>query len=37
LVQTIQSKGLKNSFALIGGTEAWKKAGYPMEKSAEKK
>lgn len=26
-------KGYKNAFALVGGTAAWKNAGYPMEKS----
>jgi rhodanese-related sulfurtransferase len=24
-------KGLKNTAALIGGTDAWKNAGYPMD------
>jgi rhodanese-related sulfurtransferase len=24
-------KGIKNVFALKGGTQAWKSAGYPME------
>lgn len=25
-------KGVKNAFAMIGGTKAWKEAGFPMEK-----
>ncbi|MGH9818532.1 MAG: rhodanese-like domain-containing protein [Pyrinomonadaceae bacterium] len=24
-------KGIKNVYALLGGTQAWKTAGYPME------
>jgi rhodanese-related sulfurtransferase len=28
--------GTKNAFALLGGTNAWKNAGYPMDKSEEK-
>jgi rhodanese-related sulfurtransferase len=30
-------KGLKNAAALLGGTDAWKNAGYPMEGDAVKK
>jgi rhodanese-related sulfurtransferase len=26
-----KEKGLTNTAALLGGTEAWKNAGYPME------
>jgi rhodanese-related sulfurtransferase len=33
LVQKLKEKGIKNGFALVGGTKAWKDAGYPMEKS----
>jgi len=33
LVSDLQKRGFKNSFALVGGTQAWKSAGYPMEKS----
>jgi len=29
----LKEKGIGNAFALIGGTKAWKDAGYPMEKS----
>jgi len=29
-------EGTKNAFALLGGTNAWKNAGYPMEKSEAK-
>ena len=27
-------KGYKNAAALVGGTQAWKDAGYPMEKAS---
>jgi len=30
-VQILNEKGYTNAFALIGGTQAWKNAGYPME------
>jgi rhodanese-related sulfurtransferase len=30
-------KGYTNAFALLGGTAAWKNAGYPMEGEAVKK
>jgi len=33
LVSELKKKGIKNAFALLGGTLAWKNAGYPMEKS----
>jgi rhodanese-related sulfurtransferase len=29
----LNQKGIPNTFALLGGTQAWKTAGYPMEKS----
>jgi rhodanese-related sulfurtransferase len=29
----MNQKGIANVFALKGGTQAWKSAGYPMEKS----
>jgi len=32
----LKEKGIGNGFALVGGTNAWKSAGYPMEKSEEK-
>lgn len=32
-VQTLTEKGYTNAYALIGGTQAWHNAGYPMEKS----
>jgi rhodanese-related sulfurtransferase len=28
----LKEKGIGNAFALVGGTKAWKDAGYPMEK-----
>lgn len=27
----LMDKGYKNAYALVGGTKAWKDAGYPME------
>jgi rhodanese-related sulfurtransferase len=30
-------KGLKNAAALLGGTDGWRNAGYPMEGDAIKK
>jgi rhodanese-related sulfurtransferase len=30
-VQILKEKGYSNAFALLGGTAAWKNAGYPME------
>jgi 3-mercaptopyruvate sulfurtransferase SseA len=30
-VQILNEKGYTNAFALVGGTAAWKGAGYPME------
>jgi len=33
LVSELQKKGITNSYALLGGTKAWKDAGYPMEKT----
>jgi rhodanese-related sulfurtransferase len=35
-VQILNEKGVKNAAALVGGTAAWKNAGYPME-SGERK
>jgi len=32
-VQILKEKGVGNAFALLGGTAAWKNAGYPMENS----
>ncbi|MEQ1761899.1 MAG: rhodanese-like domain-containing protein [Pyrinomonadaceae bacterium] len=32
LVSELHKAGIKNSFALLGGTRAWRDAGYPMEK-----
>jgi rhodanese-related sulfurtransferase len=29
----MNQKGIENVFALKGGTQAWKEAKYPMEKS----
>jgi rhodanese-related sulfurtransferase len=31
LVARLKEKGIENAFALVGGTNAWKNAGYPME------
>jgi len=31
VVLKLKDKGYKNVFALVGGTAAWKNAGYPME------
>jgi rhodanese-related sulfurtransferase len=33
LVSELKKKGIENSYALVGGTKAWKDASYPMEKS----
>ncbi|MCD9189020.1 MAG: hypothetical protein LUM44_21565 [Pyrinomonadaceae bacterium] len=33
----MKEKGIGNAFALVGGTQAWKNAGYPMEGEASKK
>jgi rhodanese-related sulfurtransferase len=33
----LKEKGIENAFALVGGTQAWKNAGYPMEASEPKK
>jgi len=35
-VQILREKGITNAAALLGGTAAWKNAGYPME-SGERK
>jgi rhodanese-related sulfurtransferase len=32
----MKEKGIENGYALVGGTNAWKSAGYPMEKSEQK-
>jgi rhodanese-related sulfurtransferase len=32
LAYQMNKKGIANTYALVGGTEAWHKAGYPMEK-----
>jgi rhodanese-related sulfurtransferase len=36
LVAKLKEKGIENAFALLGGTQGWKTAGYPMEKSEQK-
>jgi rhodanese-related sulfurtransferase len=36
LVQRLKNNGVENSYALRGGTDAWVRAGYPMEKSERK-
>jgi Rhodanese-related sulfurtransferase len=33
----LKEKGIENAYALIGGTKAWKDAGYPMEGETVKK
>lgn len=33
LALQINQKGIANTYAIIGGTNAWHKAGYPMEKA----
>jgi rhodanese-related sulfurtransferase len=30
LVQELKNRGFDNAYALLGGTAAWKNAGYPM-------
>lgn len=32
LALQINQKGIANTYAILGGTDAWHKAGYPMEK-----
>lgn len=32
MVSELQKKGYKESYALLGGTQAWINAGYPMQK-----
>jgi len=34
-VQILNQKGIKNAYALVGGTNAWVTAGFPTEKSEE--
>jgi len=36
LVQKLKEKGYTNAYALVGGTKAWKDAGYPMGQGAQK-
>jgi len=33
LVTKLKEKGYTNGYALVGGTAAWKNAGYPMEQT----
>jgi rhodanese-related sulfurtransferase len=35
-VQILREKGITNAAALLGGTKAWKDAGYPMESGKQK-
>jgi rhodanese-related sulfurtransferase len=35
-VQILKQNGYENAYALIGGTAAWKNAGFPMEQSEQK-
>jgi rhodanese-related sulfurtransferase len=30
-VLKLKEKGITNAYALLGGTSAWRDAGYPME------
>ncbi|MDQ4122322.1 MAG: hypothetical protein M3209_12860 [Acidobacteriota bacterium] len=32
-MQILNEKGITNAAALVGGTQAWQNAGYPMESS----
>jgi rhodanese-related sulfurtransferase len=32
----LKEKGVQNAFALVGGTNAWKNAGYPMDQGEKK-
>jgi rhodanese-related sulfurtransferase len=32
-VQILNKNGIKNAYALLGGTNAWISAGFPTEKS----
>jgi hypothetical protein len=32
LAQKLKAKGITNVAALLGGTEAWRRAGLPMDK-----
>lgn len=36
MVKKLKEKGITNAYALVGGTKAWKEAGYPMAKGEEK-
>jgi rhodanese-related sulfurtransferase len=36
-VQILKEKGYTNAFALLGGTQGWKTASYPMEGDSVKK
>lgn len=36
MVSKLKEKGVTNAYALVGGTKAWKEAGYPMAKGDEK-
>jgi rhodanese-related sulfurtransferase len=31
----LKEKGIGNAYALVGGTNAWTSAGYPMDKAEE--
>jgi rhodanese-related sulfurtransferase len=35
-VSKLKEKGIENAYALVGGTQAWKNAGYPMGKAEQK-
>jgi rhodanese-related sulfurtransferase len=35
-VQILKEHGVTNAAALLGGTAAWKNAGYPMESGEQK-
>jgi rhodanese-related sulfurtransferase len=36
LARKLKAKGFNNTAALVGGTDAWKRAGLPMEKGPSK-
>jgi rhodanese-related sulfurtransferase len=37
MVWTLRENGFKNAKALLGGFEAWEKAGYPVEPKESKR
>ncbi len=35
MAQRLRELGFENSFALLGGFDAWREAGYPLERMPE--